>query len=198
MLKMKSGCFVPDPDRLEEGYTVSNGHIIANVGTDHIESMMQHFIMMHQEPLFFILELPASQEEETETSPNTVKNLHKNVYYIDGCSQQTALAIMVKSGKLLINDGMSSFGYGGHDSGEEIMFGRYNILTILCQDPAKYDVLFTENGIARNDALITAWDTFGPNHPGRTEAVTVDGQDVFALPQQYKEWGMYLAEQREE
>ena len=198
MLKMKSGCTILDHARLEEGYTVSNGHIIANVGTDHIKLMMQHFIMMHQEPLFFILELPASKDEETEMSSNTVRSLHKNIYYIDGCSQQTALAIMVKSGKLLMNDGMSSFGYGGHDSGEEIMFGRYNILTILCQDPARYDVLFNESGIVKKDDLITVWDTISPNHPGRSETVTIDGQNVFDLPQQYKEWGMYLAEQREE
>ena len=44
---------------------VKSNKIIANIDKDSIESMMQHFIVMHKEPLFFIFELPASVDDET-------------------------------------------------------------------------------------------------------------------------------------
>ncbi len=140
-MKLKSGCNVPFPEQLEEGYMVKDNQIIANIDIDSIESVMQHFIVMHKEPLFFILELPASVDE-TEISPGIVEKLHKDIYYIDGCSLDEALVIISRVGALLFNDGLSSFGYGGHESGDEIMFGKYNVLTIFSQDIEKYDEFF--------------------------------------------------------
>ncbi len=61
---------------------------------DKIEEVVRHFITMHEEPQFFILELPASIDEETVASPGVMEKFHKNVYYIDGCSPEEALAIL--------------------------------------------------------------------------------------------------------
>ncbi len=44
---------------------VKSNKIIANIDIDSIESVMQHFIVMHKEPLFFIFELSASVDDET-------------------------------------------------------------------------------------------------------------------------------------
>jgi len=65
--------------------------IIANIDIDSIESMMQHFIVMHKEPLFFIFELPASVDDETALGKAVVyaknqKHYMEN-YLLDGrCS----------------------------------------------------------------------------------------------------------------
>lgn len=197
-MKLKSGCKVPFPDKLEEGYMVMGNQIIANVDIDNIKSIMQHFIVMHKEPLFFILELPASLNDETETAPGIVEKLHKDIYYMDGCSQEEALVVMSRVGNLLFNDGLSAFGYGGHESGDEIMFGKYNVLTIFSQNIEKYDEFFASHEIKKKSDILTAWETFDENHPGSSERVVIEGEDVYSIPKRFEEWGMYLAEQREE
>lgn len=197
-MKLKSGCKVPFPDKLEEGYMVMGNQIIANVDIDNIKGIMQHFIVMHKEPLFFILELPASLNDETETAPGIVEKLHKDIYYMDGCSQEEALVVMSRVGNLLFNDGLSAFGYGGHESGDEIMFGKYNVLTIFSQNTEKYDEFFASHEIKKKSDILTAWETFDEDHPGSSERVVIEGEDVYSIPKRFEEWGMYLAEQREE
>lgn len=198
VLKLKAGSKVTSSQLLYEGYEVGENHITANVGIDKIEKIMRHFVAMHDEPQFFILELPASKDDETEVAPGVVRVLHKDIYYIDGCSREEALAIMSRVGNLLFNDGLSAFGYGGHESGDEIMFGKYNVLTIYSQSIEKYDGFFEAHEIEKTDNLITAWDTFSQEQPGTSEKYELDGKTVYDIPAQFEEWGMYLAEQREE
>lgn len=197
-MKLKSGCNVPFPNQIEEGYMVNVNQITANVDIDNIEDVINHFIVMHDEPLFFILELPASANDETEISPGITEKLHTNIYYIDGCSQEEALFIMSRIGNLLLNDGISAFGYGGHESGDEIMFGKYNVLTVFSLNIESYDKFFAAHNIKKKSNIITAWETFDENHPGLSKRVTIGGKDVFSIPKQFEDWGMYLAEQREE
>lgn len=196
MLILRKGCTVPFPEKLEEGYCVSDGYIIANVSADKIEEVMAHFICMQQEPVFFLLELPSKQDDEKEVRPGAVNELHKDVYYIDGCSTEKALTVLSRIGKLAINDGLCSFGFGGHESHDEIMFGKYNITTVFSSDITHYDHFFKQHDIERNDHLVVAWDTFSKEHPGCCERVETDGTDVFSIPEQFADWGMYLAEQR--
>lgn len=196
-LKLKAGSKISSLVPIYEGYEVRDNHITANVGINKIEGVFQHFIVMHEEPIFFILEIPAAATDETEVSPGIVEKLHKDIYYIDGCSQEEALTILIRVGNLLYNDGLSSFGFGGHESGDEIMFGKYNVLTIYSQSIEKYSEFFNPHNIEKMDSLKTAWDTFTKETPGVSERYEVDGKSVFDIPEQFKEWGMYFAEQRE-
>ena len=199
ILKMKKGCKISTETILYEGYAVDECSITANVGIDKIEGVLQHFIVMHDdEPLFFILELPANAVDETEIAPGVLDKLHKDVYYIDGCKPEEALTILFRVGELLFNDGVSSFGFGCHNSQDEIMFGKYNVLTIYSQNINAYNAFFEPHEIEKTDNLITAWDTFSVNAPGVSERYEDDGKTVFDIPEQFKEWGIYLAEQRED
>lgn len=92
-LKLKAGCKISSETNLYEGYQKKDTHIIANVSVDKIEGVLQHFIAIHDEPLFFILELPSKTDVETEVAPGIINTLHKDVYYIDGCTREEALAI---------------------------------------------------------------------------------------------------------
>ena len=80
-MKLKVGCYVPFAERLREEYKINGDQMTANIGTDKIESLMQHFIAVHDEPLFFILELPAQAEKEQKIRPDVVEKLHVDVYY---------------------------------------------------------------------------------------------------------------------
>ena len=197
MLKFRKGCTVPFPEKIHEEYEINENSIIANIDADKIEDLLSDFIKLHNEPLFFILEIPSKQCDETEIKPNIVKSLHKDIYYIDGCTQEESLNIVSKIGKLLVNDGLSSFGFGCHISHDEIMVGKYNVITIYSQTPENYNELLVKNKFKRVDKLITAWNTFTQNNPGKSVKIETDGKDIFDIPEMFADLGIYFAEQRE-
>ena len=45
--------------------------------------------------------------------------------------------------------------------------------------------------------MITAWDTFTQYNPCETFRVDTDGKSIYDIPDIFKDWGIYLAEQRE-
>lgn len=81
MLHFRKGCKVPFPEKLSEGYEYKESCFTANVNADKIEMLLAHFIAIHNEPIFFILELPSNQKNETEIRPGVVNTLHKCLLY---------------------------------------------------------------------------------------------------------------------
>ena len=198
MLLLRAGCRVPFPEKLSEEYMLMENQIIANISADKIRTVMEHFICIHEEPLFFILELPSKQSDEKEIRPGVVEKLHKDVYYIDGCSNEEALTILLRIGNMMINDGLCSFGFGCHESNDEIMFGKYNVTTIFSRNIGQYINFMEDHEIAKREHLVTAWDTFSQEHPGSSVRIDTDGKDVFSIPEMFADWGIYKAEQRED
>lgn len=140
--------------------------------------------------------MPVNIEEEEEVRQGVVEEFHKDVYYMDGCTQTESLTLLSEVGDLLINDGLSCFGYGCHESGDEIMVYKYNVVVIFSNDLARYSNFFELHGIEKVDSVVTAWDTFLEKQPGVSETYSVNGKTVYDIPQDYKDWGIYLAERR--
>ena len=198
MLVFRAGCKVPFPEKILEEFMLRENRIIANISADKIKAVMEHFICIHDEPLFFILELPSKQNNEKEILPGVVEKLHRDVYYIDGCSNAEALTILLRIGDLMINDGLCSFGFGCHESNDEILFGKYNVTTIFSRNIIQYITFMAEHEIAKSEHIVTAWDTFLQEYPGSAERIEADGKDVFSIPEMFADWGIYKAEQRED
>lgn len=171
---------------------------MANVHAEKILEVFQHFIVIHDEPLFFILELPVSIDREKVIAKNIIKESHKDVYYIDGCSREECLALLIRYGDLLINDGLSKFGFGGHKSHDEIMLDSYNVVTIYSKELSKFNDFFEPHNIQFVEELVTAWKTFSKTSPGISEIYESNGKTVYDLPTELAEWGIYLAETRTE
>lgn len=201
MLEMKECCKVPFPEKLFEEYETKDTAIYANVNASKILDMMKRFIEMHNEPMFFILELPCKNEDGI-TSEKTVTN-EKNgydVYFIDGLGAEQAIDCLNSLGCFLIKDGMNNFGFGCHESHEEILFGKYNVMTIYTKSADAYCEFLKDYGIKKVNRLITAWDTFDPKHPGKCKLYVSKktGKTIYDIPEVYKEYGMYLYETRKE
>lgn len=213
-MEMRKGCRVPFPEEIKEGWEITETGITANVSTANIELLLGYFILRHEEPIFFYLELPCREDEEEKIQPgfgadvryieelgmeaSVVRKMHKNVYYLDGCTQEEALCAFAHVEEILVPDGMAEFGFGGHESGEEIGFEKYNVVTIHTSKPEFYRPAFEKLNIPQVTGLVTAWDTFSPEHPGRCDSVELDGKSAYDIPEMLKDWGMYLAETREE
>ena len=193
MFELRKGNYVPLQIKLKEEYQIYNDKIIANVSATKIGDLLNRFITMHKEPLFFILEVPSNQKDEIEIGKH-----HNDVYYIDGCTTDEALDIFKKSFNVLVNDGLSNFGFGCHNSHDEIMFCKYNVTIIYSNDVDKYIPLFEQYKIKSTEKLITAWDTFTKNKPGESRRIETDGKDVYSIIEDLGEWNIYKAEQRED
>lgn len=199
MLNLAKGYKIYEPERLNEEYEVTDDvTLMANVDVEKIKEVFQHFIVMHDEPLFFILELPVTCDRENPVAPGILEETHKDVYYIDGCSQEECLVLLERYGELLINDGMNRCGFGCHESQDEIMLDKYNVVTIYSQQLSNYNEFFEAHGIEKVESLITAWDTFSDETPGQAERCDYEGKSVYDLPEELEDWGMYLADTRAE
>lgn len=197
MLKLRKGNKVPFPEMLSEGYMHEDDRITANVSADKLKAVLAHFIAVHKEPLFFILELPSNLKRQKILRPGVMEAFQNDVYYIDGCTQEKAVAILEKTADILINDGMSSFGFGCHESHDEIMVGKYNVVTVFCSNPKVYEGFFEQHEIHEDAQLVTAWDTFRKNHYGESKRVDTDGKNIFDIPDMLKDMGIFLAGKRE-
>ncbi|MEZ7625741.1 hypothetical protein O3646_02110 [Streptococcus sp. 27098_8_148] len=199
MLNLVKGHQVSLVENLFESFTkLTEHHLMANVHAEKILEVFQHFIVIHDEPLFFILELPVSIDREKVIAKNIIKESHKDVYYIDGCSREECLALLIRYGDLLINDGLSQFGFGGHKSHDEIMLDSYNVVTIYSEELSKFNDFFEPHNIQFVEELVTAWKTFSKTSPGISELYESNGKNVYDLPEELAEWGIYLAETRTE
>ena len=197
MLNLVKGHQVSLVENLFESFTkLTEHHLMANVHSEKILEVFQHFIAIHDEPLFFILELPVSIDREKVIAKNIIKESHKDVYYIDGCSREECLALLIRYGDLLVNDGLSKFGFGGHKSHDEIMLDSYNVVTIYSKELSKFNDFFEPHDIQFVEELVTAWKTFSKTSPGISEIYESNGKTVYDLPTELSEWGIYLAETR--
>ncbi len=196
MLNMIKGCWVPDPSLLFEGYERTKSGFAANIDADKIQSLFESFIRLHNEPCFIILEVPTNAKDERDLCWGKGK-LHKDVYYLDGLTPERAMEFLNVFGQWLIHDGLSSFGIGLHSGGNEIMRGKYNVVTIYTRDVPKYQGFFESHGVTEVDELITAWDYFTMETPGDSFLYSHDGTDIYGLIEHLKQYGLYFAERRE-
>lgn len=197
MLNMIKGAYVPKAESLKEAFEIHDNAIHANVNAEKISELFRNFIEEHSnEPLFFILELPCNINEEEPDENGVINEYHKNVYYIDGLNSAQALSILETKGELLINDGLSCFGFGGHESQDELMKGNYNVCTMFSKNEQAVRAFFGKHNIPATDKLITAWDTFDKEHPGVSSSYSVNGERIEDLVTYFGEWGIYLAERR--
>jgi len=199
MLNLVKGHRVSLVENLFESFTKLTEHyLMANVHAEKILEVFQHFIAIHDEPLFFILELPVSIDREKVIAMNIINELHKDVYYIDDCSIEECLVLLIRYGDLLVNDGLSKFGFAGHKSHDEIMLDSYNVVTIYSKELSKFNDFFEPHNIQFVEELVTACETFSETSPGISEIYESNGKTVYDLPEELAEWGIYLAETRTE
>ena len=199
MLNLVKGHRVSLVENLFESFTkLTEHHLTANVHAEKILEIFQHFIVIHDEPLFFILELPVSIDREKEIAKNIINDSHMDVYYIDNCSIEECLVLLIRYGDLLVNDGLSKFGFGGHKSHDEIMLDSYNVVTIYSKELSKFNDFFEPHNIQFVEELVTACETFSETSPGISEIYESNGKTVYDLPEELAEWGIYLAETRTE
>ena len=165
MLEIIHGAKVKKYNELEEGYMIKDTCILANVHASKIEEIIADFLILHkQELVFLFLEVPTNQEEEKKLGG---EKLHRDVFYLDALSYQSACTLFQEYKELWIHDGLIHFGFGNKKQ-EEIGKYKYNIIKIYQKNKkeTKYEDLLKKQNIPKKEQIITAWDTFTEENPG--------------------------------
>ena len=197
MLSMVTGCKVHDPSLLHEGYCRTDSGFTANVNAEKIAAVIEHFIALQDDRVFLILEIPTNYKDETEAAPGILQAMHKDVYYMDGLTKESAVSMLQTFGPLFIHDGMNSFGFGSHSGNNEIMLNKYNIITIYTKTPHQYMGMFESHDIPEDKMLKTAWDYFTHETPGECCKVPYRGKDIYEITEYLQQYGLYFSERRE-
>ena len=199
---LAKGMTVPNLDGIHECYKVEerNGAFVftANVSNQNIEKLIRSFCESLEEPCFFILEIPTNEGDESELRKENTSPFHCDVFYWDGLSVCGLLEIVRKHGDLLINDGLTCFGFASHASHDELYFGKYNIATIFSSDEERHRGLFARLNIPQEEEIKTVWDSFSQTAPGRAERISINGKDIYNVLDSLKTEGLYFAERREQ
>lgn len=190
---------------LEEGFIEGDGRLDAQVSAEHIRTVMENYLALNQKAdIFFFMEVPLNlDQEKVEKKPEgnnlgILKSQHRMVYYLDGIDSEEGMEILDTFGEVLINDGLSAFGFGTKDS--EIGKYQYNeMLVHVYEDMDPWKKVFLLADVPERKDLTFADDVFSWKNPGVAERYEDDqGRSVYDVVDVLKKAGLYEAEVREE
>ncbi len=187
---------------LKEGYTCEpydedSWKFIVLMSAERMAEGLAQLFDALEYPGFLILETPASKKQEQELATQDTK-FHKNIYFQDGLAKETAQAIYKEDRELLINDGMSRFGFGSHIQKEEVFVDQYKAIEIWTATPEKYQTMLEGMGLKQRPVLYTMADFIHPRNPCNRKSIQVNGMTVYDLVDSMLSKGLYLAKTTEE
>lgn len=193
MFQTAPGVKIPYPEKIKEEYQVFDNYLRFNISFEKIKPILNCFLESLAEPLFLVLELPATEQEENELWNKESYPFHKKICYLDGQSKDQIKELLNEYGELLISDGMSQFAIASHTTKDEIYIRKYKIIDIYSKEVASYFELLERFEIKKTDNLETAWDTFSMESFGETTLVELDGKFSYDVFDELSEKGMYIA-----
>jgi len=198
MFQTASGIIIPFPERIKEEFQFFETRILFNLSFEKLKPFIDEFIEQLSEPLFFVLELPVSQQEESELRKDDYCPFHKKVCYLDEQSKEQIRAIFDLYGTLLLNDGISKFAVYSHATDDGIYIQKYKIASIYSHTPVNYIEFLKKYGLTQTENLLTVWDTFSHESPGQAQTIEIDGIGVFDVYDELVKKGMYVAKVAED
>ena len=181
---------------ISSSYQLCENNMIDSVlSAELIEPLLKKGVKLLPEPHFFFIEIPCTEDEEKELRKSKEDPTHRKLYYLDGCTEPVTQAIIERYGELLINDGLTRFGFGSNLSDEEIYVLDYQQIQVYADD-LRFEALFRELGAERTDRLKTVWENFTPENVGISMAIECEGEQCSDIPALLEKEGMYYAETR--
>lgn len=192
MFQTASGVTIPFPEKIREQFQVFEGRAIrANISFGKLKFLLTEFYHSLPEPLFFVLQLPLSIQEERQLGHDKI--LHQEVCYLDGQTQNQIDSILNLYGQILLEDGISQFAVASHTSREELFIKKYKLIELYSPSPRRFVPLLQRNGLTETARLFTVWDTFSQETPGECRRISIEGFDAYGISECLKKKGMYRA-----
>lgn len=193
MFETAAGVSIPFPEHIKEEYQIFKHSVRLNLSFEKIKPMLLEFVEQLEEPLFFVLQLPLTQQEEAELRKNGNDLLHQKVCYLDGQSKSQIMEIISNYGELLLNDGISQFAVASHATKDDFFIQKYKLIDIFSNPPSKYVELIKKYGVTETTNLLTVWDTFSHETPGEARRIEMDGKNISDVYDELVKLGLYDA-----
>ncbi len=190
-MKFKKGCVVDNAEKIVESYEVKDGYIFANVENQNAKTLIFDFISKIPEGFLF-LEMPILEGDLALKSDDGAYD--REVYYLDGLTTTEMQELFKRYNDILLEDGLIAFGFGSHNSYEQIGFDKYNLLTIVSENLEKTQTDLLKMGVKKVDKLITAWDIFDKDSGGKSSLVTINKKTIYHVKNELEEIGLYKGE----
>ncbi len=199
--KLAAGVAVTNLDDITEGFSLQKTNqgysvITINISADRLQKIYLGLCELVTTPAFAIVEIPTHQADELKLREKPTDPFHHDVYYLDGISFADYQSIFLPYSQFFMDDGEITFGFGSHTEQNEIFVGRYKLVHIYTDAPAQYLQYLESQKYPRREPLRTIFDTFSPQSPGSTQAITINGKTVYDLIEILKQKGFYFAERR--
>lgn len=191
MFRTAPGNILPNTELILEEFQIYEGCIRANISYEKLKPLIEEFYGQLPEPLFFVLQIPLSEQEEEQIGLHEMS--HEEVLYLDGQTKEQIDTLFKSYGQILFADGISQFAVASHVTGEEIFIQKYKITDIYSSNVRNYIPLLQKYGLRETDRLVTAWDTFSKDAPGICKMVALEGLDVYQIAGRLKKQGLYRA-----
>ena len=191
-MKLCRGFKVNGSENIKESYAIEGDNIFVNVDADRYDKVMKELCLLLPVPVFFILEVPCTELEELKLRKTSNDPFHKDIYYIDGLDHKSTKLIFDKMSDILVNDGLSQFGFSSHEVQMEVMKEKYNVIRIYSKDKTPFIDKLNKLKIHQVEHIICASDLANDNNPGYCEKVTVgDNKDIYDLVEFLKQIDLY-------
>lgn len=196
------GCHVTCLDGIEESYSVrkinERYQISINVSAENIDNVFSTLCMKVKTPAFLVLEHGTNATIEESLRECETDSFHKDIYYFDGLETESFLQRYDQYKELLINDGFINYGYGSHNTTDEVFVGPYKIFTIYTNEIEKYLDSLLELSIPRVEVLKTVWDNVSVDTPATRMSVKYNEKDIYNMIEELTKTGLYFAERQED
>lgn len=185
IFQLCQGVNVDGADKLSSVIVTEKDGFTGSLSAELIGRAVKVFLDKVPEPVFFFLELPEDIDDYS-------------LYYLDNCTREVAFAVMERFGDLLIQDGVSRFGFGSNKTGEELYFKDYQEFMLYTETPELYIEGLKKLGAKicdKRDNAVFLGDLINKKNEGVLTEVEFNGETVFDIPEALEDAGMYRNKQ---
>lgn len=180
---LKDGIFLDSYDKMTENYVVSDQNISACISAQNLKKVITELVKLLPPDVFFFIEIPLDDQEGKY-----------QIYYLDNCTTEVALAIIKRYGDILFSDGLVRFGFGSHKSTDEIYMQSYQVLSVYSPDEKrlkKAQSIISSTGSKKVSELLTLWDFLSEKNQSKLVTVEANGETYYNIVENLTDEGMY-------
>lgn len=193
--KLIEGLNVANIDGVRSSYTkINDSEISCVISAEKIKSIISKAVKAIKKPYFF-LEVPCTEAQEAELSQKG-GGLHMQLYNLE-VTYDVAEAILKRYGDLLINDGVTNFGFCSLETETEIYVMPFQNIMLYDQNGTQdFEKILKEENITKNkmEQHITIDSLLSKDNPADRVLVELDGETVFDMIENLKEAGLTLCD----
>ncbi len=194
--KIIEGLSIADISEVRPSYAkFSDSEIQCIVSAERIKAIFKRAVKLVKKPYFFI-EVPCTDAQESELLNKGESGAHMQLYNLE-VTQEVANAILERYGDLLINDGVTNFGFGSLETETEIYAMPFQTIMLYNKnDTSSFEKILKQDNITelKPEKFITIDSLLSKNNPADRVMVEFNGETVFDVIENLKEVGLTLCD----